>query len=292
MELASIYLDKTKLDQNNIFTINFLTTESDFNVFFNKNTICYITNLDLNLVLDDETITETENKTHHQKVIELSKLSNELISKSFNNTKFNEVKLINQYPTSINNLSYKLYLTDEIIDAFSYKYEFLDTEENKIKKCKIYDQYQHLKVGMQFQFNDTSTYTVRLVGDKLKKKLEYDAEKLKIDFWAKSLNSILYELDTKSFLFKAPLYNELHYLYKKNNLSPSKKDLLYEYYFNIDTDNHHVICNENKYNSLTSTEKVDVVFIVLKNKKIRAIKNRIFWLPRWNIGGDHTVYLL
>ena len=99
MELASIYLDKTKLDQNNKFTINFLTTESDFSVFFNKNTICYITNLDLNLVLDDETITETENKTHHQKVIELSKLSNKLISKSFNNTKFNEVKLVHQYPS-------------------------------------------------------------------------------------------------------------------------------------------------------------------------------------------------
>ena len=273
MELASIYLNETKLDQNNKFTINFLTTESDFNVFFNKNTICYITNLDLNLILDDQTITKT--KTHHPKVIELSKLSNELISKSFNNTKFNEVKLINQYPTSINNLSHKLYLTDEIIDAFSYKYEFLDTEENKIKKCKIYDQYQHLKVGMQFQFNDISTYTVRLVGDKLKKKLEYDAEKLKIDFWAKSINTIIYT-NSQKLLLKAPLYNELHYLYKKNNLSVSKKDLFYEYYFNIDTDNHHVICNENKYNSLTSTEKQDVVFIVLKNKKLELLETEYF----------------
>ena len=87
MELASIYLDETELDKNNKFTIKFLTTESDFNVYFNKNTICYVTNLDLNLVLDYEKITKKKN--HHAKVIELSKLSNELISKSFNNTKFN-----------------------------------------------------------------------------------------------------------------------------------------------------------------------------------------------------------
>ena len=143
MELASIYLDETKLDKNNKFTINFLTTESDFNVFFNKNTTCYITNLDLNLVLDDETI--SKNKSHHSKVIELSKLSNELIKNSFNNTKFKECKLKYEFPTSLSNITYKLYLSDELIDSLSYKYEFLDTEENKIKKCKIYDQYQNTK---------------------------------------------------------------------------------------------------------------------------------------------------
>ena len=195
MELASIYLDETKLDQNNKFTINFLTAESDFNVFFNKNTVCYVTNLDLNLVLDDEII--TKKKTHHQKVVKLSKLSNELISNSFNNTKFDEDMLQTFLKTSLNYYPHKLYLTDKIIDAFSYKYEFLDTDENKIKKCKIYDQYKHLQVGMHFEYKDISNYTVKLIGDKMHKELKYDLKRLKINFWDRSINSILYEQNPK-----------------------------------------------------------------------------------------------
>ena len=134
MELASIYLDETKLGQNNKFTINFLTTESDFNVFFNKNTICYITNLDLNIILDDKTTPK-----YHEKVKELSKLSNDLISNSFINRKFNTFNLLNYFDSNFN-LPYKLYLNNGIVDIFSYKYEFLDVTDNKIKKCKIYDQ--------------------------------------------------------------------------------------------------------------------------------------------------------
>ena len=34
MDLASIYLYETKFDENNSFTLEFLTKESDFNVFF------------------------------------------------------------------------------------------------------------------------------------------------------------------------------------------------------------------------------------------------------------------
>ena len=126
MELASIYLDQTKLDKNNKFTINFLTTESDFNVFFNKNTICYITNLDLNIILDDN-ITPT----HHEKVKELSKLSNDLISNSFINRKFNTVNLANYHDNNFN-LPHKLDLNNGMVDVLSYKYEFLDTTDNKI----------------------------------------------------------------------------------------------------------------------------------------------------------------
>ena len=117
---------------------------------------------------------------------------------------------------------------------------------------------------MEFKLNEISTYTVRLVGNKLKKQFLYNPDKLKIGYWAKCLNNIVYELDTNKFLFKAPLYNELHYLYKKINLSPSRKDLLYIYYYNIDILNHHVICSEDKYNRLSEIEKRDVVFIVLK----------------------------
>ena len=278
MELASIYLNETKLDQNNKFTINFLTTESNFNVFFNRNTVCYITNLDLNLVLDDETI------THHQKVIELSKLSNELITKSFIGTKFNTVSLLNFYSLYIK-FVHKLYLNKDIVDAFSYKYEFLDTSDNKIKKCKIYDPYQHLKVGMQFECNDISTYKVNINGNKLIQKLEYNNEKLETGWWSKYINSIIMTNGT-DILIKKPLYNKLFHIFKDINIKIPAKELMYQYYFNIDLVNHRVICSENKYNTLSYTEKQEVVFIVLKNKKIRALKNRTFWIPTSSIRGD------
>ena len=57
---------------------------------------------------------------------------------------------------------------------------------------------------MHFQLNDISTYTIRLIGDKLQKKLQYNTEKLKLDYWAKSLNAILYEINTKKFYLKRP----------------------------------------------------------------------------------------
>ena len=109
MELASIYLDETKLDQNNKFTINFLTTQSDFNVFFKKDTICYVTNLDLNIILDDKTA-----PTHHEKVKKLSKLSNDLISNSFINRKFNTVNLLNYYDLNLN-MPLKLNLNNDVV---------------------------------------------------------------------------------------------------------------------------------------------------------------------------------
>ena len=48
-----------------------------------------------------------------------------------------------------------------------------------------------------------------------------------------------------------------------------------------------VICNEKNFNSLSELEKKNVVFVALKNKKIRILKNRTFWLPPANVRGNH-----
>ena len=283
MELASIYLDETKLDKNNKFTINFLTTESDFNVFFNKNTICYITNLDLNIILDDKTTSE-----HNEKVKKLSKLSNDLISNSFINRKFDTVNLMNFRSTNFN-LPLKLDLNNDMVDILSYKYEFLDTTDNKIKKCKIYDQYQHLKTGMEFVYKNTLTYHIHLNDNKLIKQVEHNNEKWKLDF-ARYVNSIIFtpaDGVLERVLLKTPLYNELFNLYRDINIRISKKQLFFQYYFNVSLMDDKVICNENKFNSLSELEKKNVVFVALKNKKIRILKNRTFWLPPANVRGNH-----
>ena len=138
MELASIYLYETKFDENNRFSLEFLTTESDFNVFFNKDTTYYLTNLDANLILGEES-NEIETTTYHNNIKKLSELSNKLIKDKYtfdNDTKVNFVYL------SIfdNNLSkHDLYLNDDLKDLMSYKYKFLDVKKNKVLDCKIYN---------------------------------------------------------------------------------------------------------------------------------------------------------
>ena len=243
MELASIYLDETKLDQNNKFTINFLTTQSDFNVFFNKNTICYVTNLDLNIIIDDDKTIPI----HHENVKKLSKLSNDLISNSFINRKFNSVTLSNYYDTNIKT-PFKLNLNNDMVDILSYKYEFLDITDNKIKKCKIYDQYQHLKAGMEFSNVNRSSYHVKLNDNKLIKLVKHHSEHFKRDF-AKYINSVIITLENR-LIIKSPYYNELFHMYAINNIPISMKQLFYQYYFNFDLVNYRVICSERIYNSL------------------------------------------
>ena len=146
MELASIYLYETNFDQNNKFKLEFLTPESDFNVFFNKNTTYYLTNLDANLVLDKES-NEIEVETYHENVKKLSDISNKLIKNDYivdNNTRV-DFMYLSIYPWEINYQKYFSYLSDNQKDLFSFKYKFLDLKKNKITDCKIYDPYSHLK---------------------------------------------------------------------------------------------------------------------------------------------------
>ena len=146
MDLASIYLYKTKFDENNSFTLEFLTKESDFNVFFSKNTTYYVTNLDINLILDKES-NEIETQTYHN-VKELSEISNKLAKDKYifdNETKVNFMYLT-MIPFDLNLAKHTLYLNDTMKDLMSFKYKFLDVKTNKIVESKIYDPYSHLKL--------------------------------------------------------------------------------------------------------------------------------------------------
>ena len=122
--------------------------------------------------------------------------------------------------------------------------EFLDVTDNKIKKCKIYDQYQHLKAGLEFVSKDNSIYHVHLNNNKLEKKVEHNNENWKIDF-PRYLNSVILITGNKA-IFKLPLYNELYNLYKDHNIPISKKELFFQYYSNVDIVNDKVICSEKK----------------------------------------------
>ena len=133
MDLASIYFNETKFDKNNKFTLEFLTKESDFNVFFSKNTTYYLTNLDINLILDKES-NEIETETHHDNVKKLSELSNKLIEDEHtfdNDTKVNFMYL-SITPFDLDLAKHLLYLNDEMKDLMSFKYKFLDVKTNKI----------------------------------------------------------------------------------------------------------------------------------------------------------------
>ena len=102
------------------------------------------------------------------------------------------------------------------------------------------------------------------------------------------INSIIF-ITEKKVLLKLPLYNELYYLFKDHNIAISKNELFFQYYFKISLIDEKVICSEVIFNSLSEIEKRDVLFVALRNKKIRILKNRIFWLPVSNIRGDHKL---
>ena len=286
MDLASIYLYETNFDENNKFTLEFLTKESDFNVFFSKNTTYYLTNLDVNLILDKES-NEIEIETYHNNVKKLSEISNKLIEKSFNdNTKFNFVHL-SWFDSNL--YKYDLYLNDNLIDLMSYKYKFLDVKKNKIIDSKIYDPYSHLKFGIEFEFDKEirgkSTYKIQLVKNKLIKTLNFQTKDLTLDFWYKYVNCIaIYNTAKKKFLVKFPRYELLEYVYKKLNIYVYKEELFEFYYRYIDRENE-IICHEDNYSKLSADKKSDIAIIALKNKKIRVLKNNIIYVPGENYRG-------
>ena len=283
MDLASIYLYETNFDENNKFTLEFLTKESDFNVFFSKNTTYYLTNLDVNLILDKES-NEIEIETYHNNVKKLSEISNKLIEKSFNdNTKFNFVHL-SWFDSNL--YKYDLYLNDNLIDLMSYKYKFLDVKKNKIIDSKIYDPYSHLKFGIEFEFDKEirgkSTYKIQLVKNKLIKTLNFQMKDFTLDFWYKYVNFIgLLNINTKKFLMKFPRYELVDYVYKKLNIPVEAKDIIELYYRYIDREGE-IICHEDNYSKLSADKKANVAFLILKNKKMKVFKNKIIYVPRKN----------
>ena len=68
------------------------------------------------------------------------------------------------------NRDLEFYLTDELINAFSYKYKFFDVEENRVQETAIYSPYNHFAMrGLSFgDSNKNDVYTCRL-GDEQKK---------------------------------------------------------------------------------------------------------------------------
>ena len=289
MELASIYLDETKLDKNNKFTINFLTTESDFNVFFNKNTTCYVTNLDINLILDKESNTQT----YHDNVKKLSEISNKLIKSKYvsdsDDTSIDSIYLLLN-PFNFKLSKHLLYINDNIKNLTSFKYKFLDVKTNEIVDAKIYNPYLHLKLGMEFEIDKSnrgkSTYKIQLLEDKLIKRYNHQTKNL-LDFWYKYVNCIMkYSFVKKQILIKFPRYELVEYIFKKLNKPVERKDIFEFYYRNID-DEKQIICHENDFASLTADQKNDIAIVVLNNKKIKFIRQKTIYVLTRNYRGNY-----
>ena len=287
MELASIYLYETKFDQNK-FTLDFLTNESDFNVFFNKKTTYYITNLDANLILDEENDDEIKKIASDQNIKKLSALSNELIKNSFNNNK--KVNYVHLHWFDTNVYKYNLKLNDDLIDLMSYKYKFLDIKKNKIIDCKIYNPYSHLKYGIEFESEKgKSTYKIQLVGDKLIKTLNYDPTNFKLDFWYKFVNFMMISLANSVILVKFPRYELIEYLYLKVNKRLDLIDLFEIYYKYIDVENE-IICHENQFSTLSEDQKKNIAFVVQKNRKIKVLAKKFVFIPPSNYRSFFTSF--
>ena len=153
MNPVFIYQNKTKLDYNNKFTIDFVDDEIvNFVNLFSKNQY-YIASLNCN-------ITKANNKKVSFKVSkslvdELSETSRELLDKdaAFKN----DINYMTSFLTQNFNLpdlapqKYKLVLDSIDINNNSYNYQFYDVKDKRIKFAKIYSPFSHLKKEFSFK---------------------------------------------------------------------------------------------------------------------------------------------
>ena len=76
-------------------------------------------------------------------------------------------------------------LSDEIIDATSYKYRYYDLDEYKFKEGKIYDPYKHFReLGISFKTNNyDKIYRAKLSlkNNKIYQSLNFDRKLFNLD---------------------------------------------------------------------------------------------------------------
>ena len=153
-----IYQNEAELDNNNKFTINFIDDEIvNYIKFFQKNQY-YISSLNCNIKkANNKKVTFNGSQSL---VDELSKTSRELLDKgaAFKN----DITHVTTFLTPNFNLpnvapqKYKLVLNPEDINNNSYKYQFYDVVDKRLKFGKIYSPFPHFKNGFVFKAENDS----------------------------------------------------------------------------------------------------------------------------------------
>ena len=148
-----IYQNEAKLDNNNKFTIDFVDDEIVNLVTFLSKNQYYISSLNCNITkANKKKVSFTGSKTL---VSELSTISRELLDKG--PTVKNDIDYVTATLTDNYDLpetapqKYKIVLDPQVINDNSYRYQFYDEVDKRLKFARIYSPFSHLKSGIIFK---------------------------------------------------------------------------------------------------------------------------------------------
>ena len=153
-----IYQNEAKLDSNNKFTIDFIDEEVvDLVSFFSKNQY-YISSLNCNITKANKKKVSFTGST--ALVNDLSTISRELLDKGptlKNNIDYVTATLTDNYNLpEIAPQKYKVVLDLKVINDNSFRYQFYDQVDKRLKYARIYSPFSQLKSGIVFKGeNDT-----------------------------------------------------------------------------------------------------------------------------------------
>ena len=142
-----IYQNEAKLDNKNKFTIDFIDEEVVNLVSFFSENQYYISSLNCNITkANKKKVSFTGSKAL---VNDLSTISRELLDKGptlINDIDYVTATLIDNYILSeIAPQKYKIVLDPQVINDNSFRYQFYDQVDKRLKYARIYSPFSHLK---------------------------------------------------------------------------------------------------------------------------------------------------
>ena len=148
-----IYQNEAKLDNNNKFTIDFIDEEVvNLVSFFSKNQY-YISSLNCNITKANKK--KVSFTGSNALVNDLSTISRELLDKGptlKNDIDYVTATLTDNYDLpEIAPQKYKIILDPQVINDNSFRYQFYDQVDKRLKYARIYSPFSHLKKRNCFQ---------------------------------------------------------------------------------------------------------------------------------------------
>ena len=143
MKPVFIYFREVPFNDNNKFVLDFSDEEFVQRVYFSKKSDYYIASLDCNLILKEYI------KKDKEKMIEELPVRSRLLLQKGAAYK-NDIGWLTSATADYYNfpgfgVTYNFINYPKIIDEYSYKYKFYNTNMKRLTDCKIYSPFSHFK---------------------------------------------------------------------------------------------------------------------------------------------------
>lgn len=278
MELVSIYFDSIPVSINNTFSIDFTNKDTTQNIFFNKKSQYFLTNLDCQLDFSDKV--KTLNGYSQTKFEKLRDELSDLIRKyniARENYQENIEEIALKSTITDEKKYFKLDLNDLNIKVVSLEIKYFDTTDDETKSTYIYDPYKHLVIGMRFKEKSPKNtiypmiYTVQINNHIVHKSIDYKEREFDYDSVYTTRNSIwILNSKTNNYLCSNSFYQVMLNVdqFSGRPLLRSYHQVVRFFYYNVSYNNKYVIASSEAYNKMSKDEKSKIVIVVSENNSL------------------------